>query len=46
MGLQAQRLHLLERELRHALTGQQLVLHYQPKVELASGRCVGMESCA
>jgi diguanylate cyclase (GGDEF)-like protein len=44
MGLRAQRLHLLERELRHALTGQQLMLHYQPKVELASGRCVGMEA--
>ena len=33
----------LERELRHALDHDQLVLHYQPKVHVASGRISGAE---
>jgi diguanylate cyclase (GGDEF)-like protein/PAS domain S-box-containing protein len=34
----------LEAELRAALTGGQLELHYQPKVSLRSGRIVGAEA--
>ncbi|MGC0151127.1 putative bifunctional diguanylate cyclase/phosphodiesterase [Chromobacterium vaccinii] len=34
----------LEKELRQAIDGGQLVLHYQPQIELASGRAVGVEA--
>lgn len=35
---------LLENKLRRALEQQQLVLHYQPKIDLASGRISGLEA--
>ena len=38
-----QNLHLLS-NLRHALVQQEFVLHYQPVIDLASGRLVGAEA--
>jgi diguanylate cyclase (GGDEF)-like protein/PAS domain S-box-containing protein len=34
----------LEKALRHALDNEEMTLHYQPCLELASGRVVGMEA--
>ena len=34
----------MENKLRHAAENNQLVLHYQPKVDLRTGRMVGMEA--
>lgn len=34
----------LQDELRQALAEERFVLHYQPKVDLASGRVIGMEA--
>ena len=36
----------LENELRHACALGQLMLHYQPQVDIASGRIVGLEALA
>ncbi|MGE5466761.1 MAG: putative bifunctional diguanylate cyclase/phosphodiesterase, partial [Ignavibacteria bacterium] len=34
----------IENELRHAIERQELLLHYQPKVDIVSGRIVGAEA--
>ncbi|MDY0398265.1 MAG: EAL domain-containing protein [Desulfuromonas thiophila] len=34
----------IESDLRHALTRDQLLLHYQPKVACATGQLIGMEA--
>ncbi|MDH5286889.1 MAG: EAL domain-containing protein [Betaproteobacteria bacterium] len=34
----------LEQDLRRAIEGEQFVLHYQPQIDMASGRIVGMEA--
>ncbi len=36
--------HETEQQLRHAVSDDQLVLHYQPIVELATGRVTGVEA--
>ncbi|MFC7690536.1 putative bifunctional diguanylate cyclase/phosphodiesterase [Paeniroseomonas aquatica] len=41
---QSRRRLRLTAELRNALTQQEFVLHYQPKVEIATGRIVGLEA--
>jgi len=35
---------LLDADLRHALDNQELLLHYQPQVDLVSGQIVGFEA--
>lgn len=44
MNAAANKRLLLESELWQALADNQLVLHYQPQVDLASGRVVGVEA--
>ena len=44
MNLRAKEQWQLEGELRQALSGHQLILHYQPKVSLRNGRIVGAEA--
>lgn len=44
MRLQALERLTMESKLRHAIENNQLLLHYQPKVDLRSGRVVGMEA--
>ena len=44
MHEQVQERLVLETALRQAVEGQSFVLHYQPKISIASGRVVGLEA--
>jgi diguanylate cyclase (GGDEF)-like protein len=44
MNDEVQRRHALEHELRLAIEREVLELHYQPKLDLATGRVAGMEA--
>lgn len=44
MDAQAHELLLLENDLRLALEKDQLVMHYQPQVDMSSGRIIGLEA--
>ena len=44
MSDEIQRRVLLESRLKHALTHGELALHYQPKIEIRSGRLMGWEA--
>jgi len=43
MNLKASKRMMLESRLRHAIEQNELYLHYQPQIDLTSGRIVGME---
>jgi diguanylate cyclase (GGDEF)-like protein/PAS domain S-box-containing protein len=44
MNVAARRAVTLERELRQALAAEQFVVHYQPQLDLRTGRIVGAEA--
>ena len=44
MNVAARRAVTLERELRQALAGEQFVVHYQPQLDLATDRVIGVEA--
>jgi diguanylate cyclase (GGDEF)-like protein/PAS domain S-box-containing protein len=44
MNVRAVERQVMETHLRHALTRQEFVLHYQPKINLASGMITGAEA--
>ena len=44
MGVQMQARHVLEMDLRHAITAQEFELHYQPLVEIPTRRPIGFEA--
>lgn len=45
-GMNARALEILvmDRDLRRALSRQQFVLHYQPQIEISTGRIIGAEA--
>jgi diguanylate cyclase (GGDEF)-like protein/PAS domain S-box-containing protein len=44
MNRRSNELMELERDLRHAVEQDRLILHYQPQLDLASGELIGMEA--
>jgi diguanylate cyclase (GGDEF)-like protein/PAS domain S-box-containing protein len=44
LGNKVQKSLRMENDLRKALARQEFILHYQPRVEVSSGRIVGMEA--
>lgn len=44
MGKQLARNVRIESRLRHALANEEIELHFQPKVDIVTERCVGMEA--
>lgn len=44
MGTLVQERHAMESELRYAIDHDELVLHYQPQIDLANGQLVGAEA--
>lgn len=44
LNARTQHRYQLEKNLRHALEKKQLLIHYQPKIDLQSGRIVGAEA--
>jgi diguanylate cyclase (GGDEF)-like protein/PAS domain S-box-containing protein len=44
MEIESQRRMLVVQELRRGLTNEEFVLHYQPKVDVFSGRLAGLEA--
>ena len=44
IGRQSRRRLRMTAELRNALAQQEFILHYQPKVEIATGRIIGLEA--
>ncbi|MCZ8147877.1 MAG: EAL domain-containing protein, partial [Roseomonas sp.] len=44
MGVQMQEKHVLEMDLRHAVTAQAFELHYQPLVDIPTRRPIGFEA--
>jgi diguanylate cyclase (GGDEF)-like protein len=44
MNSEASEQFMLRNSLRHALSRQELLLHYQPQIDLASGKIIGTEA--